>query len=88
MNQEKVENIIKTTTEENQKDIDWTKAWSGKYPILASYQEKVDIIKYKLKIREIISSLKNEYGYNDLDSFLVLKDIMYQEWKDKKSLKK
>lgn len=30
---EKLEKIIKNTNEKNQKDVDWTKAWSSKYPI-------------------------------------------------------
>lgn len=27
-----IEKIIKTTTEKNQDKVDWTKAWSTKYP--------------------------------------------------------
>lgn len=30
------------------------------------------------------NSLSNDYGYNELDSMLALKDILYHEWKDKK----
>ncbi len=29
-----LEKIIKNTTEESQSKVDWTKAWSGKYPVL------------------------------------------------------
>lgn len=29
-----IENILKNTTEENQDKINWTKAWSGRYPVL------------------------------------------------------
>ena len=64
--------------------IDWTKAWSKKYSVLATYQNKVDISKYALEIRNILDNLKLEYGYNKLDSMLVLKDILYHEWKDNK----
>lgn len=32
----------------------------------------------------MLSSLSKEYGFNDLDSMLVLKDILYHEWKDNK----
>ena len=32
----------------------------------------------------MLDSLTYEYGYNELDSMLVLKDILYHEWKDKK----
>ena len=35
-------------------------------------------------MREMLDNLKNQYHYNNLDSMLVLKDILYHEWKDKK----
>lgn len=34
---EKIEEIIKNTNEENQNKVNWTKAWSTKYPILKNY---------------------------------------------------
>ena len=30
----KIEEVIRNTTEENQSKVDWTKAWSTKYPVL------------------------------------------------------
>ena len=30
----KIEEIIRNTTEEEQEKLDWTKAWSTKYPVL------------------------------------------------------
>ncbi len=47
-----------------------------KYPVLTTYQEKVEVDDYIIKIRELLDSLKNRYGYNDLDAMLVLKDIL------------
>ena len=41
-----IEEIIRNTTEEEQEKVDWTKAWSTKYPVLATYQKEVDIPKY------------------------------------------
>lgn len=64
--------------------INWTNAWSKKYPVLATYQNKVDILKYAIEIRKMLDNLGDEYGYNTLDSMLILKDILYHEWKDKK----
>ena len=32
----------------------------------------------------MLNSLNIESGYNTLDSMLVLKDILYHEWKDKR----
>ena len=75
--------MIKNTNEEKEAKIDWTNAWSKKYPVLATYQNKVDISKYALEIRKMFNSLQVEYGYNELDSMLILKDILYHEWKYK-----
>lgn len=79
-----IEEVIKNTNEEKEAKINWTNAWSKKYPVLATYQDKVDISKYALEIRKMLDNLSVEYGYNTLDSMLVLKDILYHEWKDNK----
>ena len=79
-----IEKIIKETNESNQEKVNWTKAWSTKYPILKQYQKEVDIKKYSTEIRKMLNSLNIESGYNTLDSMLVLKDILYHEWKDKR----
>ena len=71
--------------EEKENKINWTNAWGKKYPVLIKYQEKVDITKYASKIREMLTDLQKEYHYNELDSMLVLKDILYHEWKDNKN---
>lgn len=77
-----IEEVIKNTNEEKEAKINWTNAWSKKYPVLAKYQDKVDISKYALEIRNLLNSLSKDYGFNELDSMLVLKDILYHEWKD------
>lgn len=77
-----IEQIIKNTTEENQSKTDWTKAWSTKYPVLKTYQSEVDIPKYANQIRAMFTELQNDYGYSELDSMLVLKDILAHEHTD------
>ena len=79
-----IEKIIKETNQENENKVNWTKAWSNKYPVLKNYQKKVDIRKYANKIRNLLESLKDAYNYSERDAMLVLKDILYHEWKDKK----
>ena len=79
-----IEEIIKNTTEENQIKTDWTKAWSTKYPILATYQNEVDIQSYADKIREMFTDLQNKNGYSEQDAMLVLKDILAHEYMDKR----
>lgn len=79
-----IEEIIQNTTEENQSKTNWTKAWSNKYPILKRYQKEVDIPYYAKKIRELLTDIETRYGYNELDSMLVLKDILAHEYLDKR----
>lgn len=84
MDRKQIEEVIKNTNEEKDSKIDWTNAWSKKYPVLATYQNRVDKTKYALEIRKMLNNLSIEYGYNTLDSMLILKDILYHEWKDNK----
>jgi transcriptional regulator with XRE-family HTH domain len=79
-----IEEAIKNSNPAKEEKINWTNAWGKKYPILIEYHNKVDIKKYSYQIRELLNSLQKEYDYNNLDSMLVLKDILYHEWKDSK----
>ena len=76
-----IEQVIKNTNEEKEAKINWTKMWGKKYPVLNTYQEKVDIKKYAIELRNLLENLQKEYGYNELDSLLVLKDILGHCWK-------
>lgn len=77
-----IKEIINNSSEEKINKINWTSAWSKKYPVLAIYSNKVDIEKYSNEIRKMLDSLMLNYNFNKLDSMLVLKDILYHEWKD------
>lgn len=78
-----IEDMIEKTSEETQKKIDWTKVWSKKYPVLGTYQEIVNIDDYAAELRRLLKKLRIDYGYNDVDALLVLKDILSKVWKDK-----
>lgn len=65
-------------------EIDWTSAWSKKYPILASYQGMQGINAYCEKLYKLYDDCKNEFNFNDVDTVLVLKDILYQKYKTAK----
>lgn len=84
VDEKEIEEIIKNTDEEKESKINWTNAWGKKYPVLVTYQDRVDIPKYAHEIRIMLETLSVDYGYNALDSMLILKDILYHEWKDKK----
>lgn len=78
-----IQEVIDKTSEEVSDKIDWTKAWSKKYPILATYQGEVDTACYVKELERLLRSLEKEYGYNELDAFLVLKDILAAIWKER-----
>ena len=78
----KIEKIIQNVNENSQAKVDWTKAWSTKYPILKKYQKEVDIPRYATKIRNMFNELQKNYGYSELDAMLVLKDILAHEYLD------
>ena len=75
-----IEEVIKNTNEK----INWTHACGKKYPILIRYQSEVDISKYAKEIRRLLNELQQQYHYSELEAMLVLKDILYHEWKDHK----
>lgn len=79
-----IERAIENTSEETQKKVDWTKVWGKKYPVLTTYRQTVRVDDYADRLRELLDSLKNRYGYNDLDAMLVLKDILGHMWNTKK----
>ena len=49
MKKDNIINIIKNTNEDNQDKVDWTKAWSSKYPILKRYQNEVCLFVFLMK---------------------------------------
>lgn len=79
-----IETAIQNSDEKKEEKINWTQAWGKKYPILVRYQKEVDISKYAKEIRKLLNELQKQYHYSELDAMLVLKDILYHEWKDNK----
>ena len=77
---EEIESIIKKTNTKTQDKINWTKVWSKKYPILETYQNKVNIKKYENDLNNILTELQTKYNYNRLDAMIVLKDILAHSW--------
>ena len=79
-----IQEVIDKTSDEVSEKINWTNAWSKKYPILATYQNTVEVNKYAAELGRLLDDLQKEYGYNELDTFLVLKDILASVWKSRK----
>lgn len=81
---QEVEQAILNTSEKTTEKIDWTRAWGKKYPILLQYQSQVNVDYYAAKLEALLQELKDQYRYNELDAFLVLKDILAQVWRRRK----
>lgn len=81
---QEIQEAIDRTSEAVTEKIDWTKAWSKKYPILVQYQSEVEIPLYASELDRLIGDLEKRYGYDDLNAFLVLKDILASIWKSRK----
>ena len=73
--------MIESVSDEAQARIDWNKVWSKKYPVLATYHKTVRIQDYVPVLREMLTQLRVDYGYNNTDALLVLKDILARVWK-------
>ncbi len=80
-----IQEAIQRTSQETEEKIDWTSAWGKKYPILLSYQKEVNTPNYEVRLGVMIDELKAEYGYSEMDAFLVLKDILAKVWKERKA---
>lgn len=76
-----IQDAIGRISDDVSEKIDWTKAWSKKYPVLATYQSKVQTEIYAGELKRLLDDLQKRYGYNDLDALLVLKDILASVWK-------
>lgn len=79
-----LQEVIEKTSEEVSDKVDWNKVWSKKYPILATYQNEVDINYYANELNGLLKSMERQYGYSELNSMLVLKDILAVVWKKRK----
>lgn len=80
---QEIQNVIDKTSEEVSNKIDWTKAWGKKYPVLVTYQQQVNIDFYSKELKSLLDDLRRKYSYNELDAFLVLKDILAIVWKNR-----
>lgn len=79
-----IQDIIDKTKEDVEEKINWTNAWGKKYPILLKYQTEVNIPQYAHRIGVMLDELKQEYGFSEQNAMLVLKDILYNVWKNRK----
>ena len=79
--EKEIQQMIDSVSEETQAKIDWNKVWSKKYPVLGTYHKTVRIDDYAAPLRELLTLLRVDYGYNHTDSMLVLKDILARVWK-------
>ena len=79
-----IQEAIDNTRDELMEKIDWTSAWRKKYPILLQYQTEVNIPNYAVRLDAMLSELRQVHHYSE-DAVLVLKDILYQVWKSRRT---
>lgn len=79
--EQQAQQMIDSVSDEAQARIDWNKVWNKKYPVLATYHKTVRINDYAPALREMLTQLRVDYGYNHTDALLVLKDILARVWK-------
>ena len=87
METEMIQEAIERTSDAITQKIDWTKAWSKKYPILAVYQKEVETGPYAVELTRLLEDLEKKYGYGEEDAVLVLKDILASVWKGRRKKK-
>lgn len=80
-----IQEIIDRTNDSVTEKVDWTKVWSKKYPILAAYQNEVEIQIYAAELNRLLKDLEKKYGYSELNAFLVLKDILAGVWRSRQN---
>lgn len=80
-----IQEVIDKSSKEVEEKIDWTNAWGKKYPVLLQYQDKVNIANYAHRINVMLDELRQEYLFTEQDAMLVLKDILYNVWKNRKA---
>lgn len=81
INYEFLVNKEKEEIKNEEKEIDWSKVWENKYPILKDYENFKNIESYYKKIELLCESLEREYSISNLDSFLIVKDMIYKKYK-------
>lgn len=78
--------VSKWETDETLPDIRQSKKMAVMYNL--SLDELIDFDinadNYAVRLGVMIDELKAEYGYSELDAFLVLKDILAKVWKKRK----
>lgn len=85
LDMQEIEQAIARSDEKREEKIDWTKAWGKKYPILLEYPAQVNTEYYAVRLDELLRTMRDEYNYSELDAMLVLKDILPQVWKRRKT---
>lgn len=81
-----IEEIIERTTEEIEEKVNWTNAWGKKYPILLNYQTEVDSSNYVNRMNTMLDELKQENQLSEVDALLVLKDILFNVYNERKQI--
>ena len=78
MDLKEIAEIVANTSEEKEARIDWSSAWSKRYPILKTYRSMPGTEEYLDRISALCARVKAEFGLSGPDTFLVVKDMVYR----------
>lgn len=54
----------------------WNDLWKNKYPILNDYDNQRKIESYENDIEKIYSEIQEKYGFNNLDTKLIMQEFV------------
>lgn len=81
-----IQETIERTSEKAEQKMNWTNVWGKKYPILLQYQNEVNLPHYARRLSEMLDEMIQAYQFSEQDAMLVLKDILYCVWKERKTI--
>ncbi|MNT35646.1 hypothetical protein D3C72_1716800 [compost metagenome] len=62
----------------------WNDLWKNKYPILNDYDNQKKIESYENDIEKIYSEIQEKYGFNNLDTKLIMQEFVLNIYSVKK----
>ena len=79
-----IEKAICKAESEKEEAKDWTSIWGKRYPVLLSYPSRINSEPYEERLGSLLDEIGKEGVFGRLDSYLVLKDILWKFYRKEK----